>query len=62
MVQNKKIEEHITREGLSPNKQTDMNTMAAIKHDIKSFFQGLPSMGALPANFALGSSSATSFS
>ena len=37
-----------------------MDTVAAAERDMESFFQGLPSVGALPANFVLGSSSVTS--
>ena len=62
LVQNKEIEERIAREGLSPNEQADINTMAAAERDMKLFFQGLPSVGALPADFALGSYSVTLFS
>ena len=61
MIQDKKIEEHITRKDFFSNEQVDVNTVAAAKYDIKLFFQGLPSVGALPADFVLGSSSVISF-
>ena len=61
LVQDKKIKEYIARKGFSSNEQIDINAVAVIKYDIKLFFQGLPSVGVLPVDFALGSSSITSF-
>ena len=61
MVQNKEIKKCITREGLSFDEQVDVDIMAIMKRDIKSFFQGLLFVDALPANFTLGSYSVTSF-
>ena len=61
LIQDKKIKKRITRENLSPNEQADIDTMAATERDIKLFFQGFSSVGALPADFALGFYSITSF-
>ena len=61
LVQNKKIKKCIARENLFSNEQVDMDTMAAMECNMESFFQGLPSVDALPADFALGSHYVISF-
>ena len=62
VAQDKKIEERIAREGLTEEEKRDAEYVAAAERDMKAFLQDLPSVGALPADFALGSPSATSSS
>ena len=50
----------IARKNLTEEKKQDIKYVAATERDMKAFLQDLPSVGALPADFALGSSSVTS--
>ena len=61
-VQDKKIEKQIARKSLTEKKKQNTKYVAAIERDMEAFLQDLPSVDALPANFALGSSSVTSSS
>ena len=61
LVQDKKIEKYIMCENLSSNEQADVNIVITTERDMESFFQGFPSVDALPADFALGFYSVTLF-
>ena len=61
-MQDKKIKKLIACEGLTEKEKQDAKYIAVIEWNMEAFLQDLPSVGVLLADFALGSSSVTSFS